>query len=126
MMRVLAALCCALSFAGAAVAPAGEHRPPEAELVSAADGIAPGQTIHVALRQKIQKGWHTYWRNSGDSGEATKVAWTLPAGWTAGDFVWPAPRSAAGRAADELRLRGRGAAAGGADRAGDGPGRARR
>ena len=63
----------------------------QAELVAAAQGIAPGQTIHVALRQKIQKDWHTYWRNAGDSGEATKLTWTLPPGWIASDFTWPTP-----------------------------------
>ena len=62
-----------------------------AELVAETGSIAPGQTIQVALRQKIDDGWHTYWRNPGDSGEATKIAWTLPAGWQAGEFVWPAP-----------------------------------
>jgi thiol:disulfide interchange protein DsbD len=63
-----------------------------AELVARDQSIAPGATTYVALRQKIDKGWHTYWRNSGDSGEATRIAWTLPAGWTAGDIVWPAPK----------------------------------
>ncbi|RYD29871.1 MAG: magnesium/cobalt transporter CorA, partial [Sphingomonadales bacterium] len=29
-----------------------------------------------------------YWRNAGDSGEATRIAWTLPVGWSAGEFVW--------------------------------------
>ena len=62
-----------------------------AELVSETPAIAPGQTIQVALRQKIDAGWHTYWRNPGDSGEATKIAWTLPPGWQASDFTWPAP-----------------------------------
>lgn len=62
-----------------------------AELVSEAKGIAPDQTIHIALRQQMQKGWHTYWRNAGDSGEATKITWALPAGWTASDFTWPTP-----------------------------------
>lgn len=62
-----------------------------AELVARDQSIAPGSTTYVALRQKIDKGWHTYWRNSGDSGEATKIAWTLPPGWTAGEIVWPAP-----------------------------------
>lgn len=63
----------------------------KAELVSSTQGIQPGQTIHVALRQQIQKDWHTYWRNPGDSGEATKLTWTLPPGWTASDFTWPTP-----------------------------------
>ncbi|MDP3747633.1 MAG: protein-disulfide reductase DsbD family protein [Phenylobacterium sp.] len=63
-----------------------------AELVARDATVTPGATTYVAVRQKIDKGWHTYWRNSGDSGEATKVVWTLPVGWTAGDIVWPAPQ----------------------------------
>lgn len=62
-----------------------------AELVPATQGVQPGQTTYVALRQKIDKGWHTYWRNSGDSGEATRIVWTLPKGWSAGDIVWAPP-----------------------------------
>jgi thiol:disulfide interchange protein DsbD len=63
----------------------------EVELVSQEAGVAPGSTAYVALRQKIQPGWHTYWRNPGDAGDATRIVWTLPAGWTAGDIVWPTP-----------------------------------
>lgn len=63
----------------------------EAELVAQTRSIAPGRTVHVALRQEIDKGWHTYWRNSGDSGEPTTIAWTLPPGWKAGDIVWAPP-----------------------------------
>ena len=63
----------------------------EVELVSQEAGAAPGSTVFVALRQKIQPGWHTYWRNPGDAGDATRIAWTLPPGWTAGDIVWPTP-----------------------------------
>ncbi len=46
----------------------------------------------MALRQQIERGWHTYWRNPGDAGEATQIKWTLPAGWRAGDIQWPAPQ----------------------------------
>ena len=63
----------------------------EAELLSETTGAAPGSTLYVALRQKIVPGWHTYWRNPGDAGQATALTWTLPTGWTAGDIVWPAP-----------------------------------
>ena len=63
----------------------------KAELVPQTQGISPGQTTYVALRQEIQKGWHTYWRNPGDSGEATQIVWTLPPGWSAGDIVWAPP-----------------------------------
>jgi thiol:disulfide interchange protein DsbD len=63
-----------------------------AELVSQTQGVAPGGLAYVAIRQDIAKGWHTYWRNPGDSGEATSAKWTLPAGWTTGDWVWPQPQ----------------------------------
>ncbi len=63
----------------------------KARLISETDAIAPGQSIWVALEFTIRDGWHTYWRNPGDSGQATKLAWTLPAGLTAGDIVWSTP-----------------------------------
>jgi len=63
----------------------------EAELVSMSQWAAPGSTAVVAIRQKIQPGWHTYWRNPGDSGGATSLTWSLPSGITAGDIVWPLP-----------------------------------
>ncbi len=63
----------------------------EASLVAETTGAAPGSTLYVALRQKILPGWHTYWRNPGDAGQATSLTWTLPPGWAAGDIVWPTP-----------------------------------
>ncbi|MGC1386794.1 MAG: protein-disulfide reductase DsbD domain-containing protein [Steroidobacteraceae bacterium] len=62
-----------------------------ARLISEVDGIAPGQSIWVALEFNIRDGWHTYWRNPGDSGQATTLRWTLPAGLSAGEIVWTAP-----------------------------------
>ena len=56
---------------------------------------APGSTLYLGLQETIAPGWHTYWRNPGDSGDPTAVAWTLPAGWKAGEIVWPAPERAA-------------------------------
>jgi thiol:disulfide interchange protein len=52
---------------------------------------APGQTIVAAVRLKMPEGWHTYWKNPGDSGKATAINWQLPAGMTAGDIEWPVP-----------------------------------
>ncbi|HEY9216735.1 MAG TPA: protein-disulfide reductase DsbD domain-containing protein, partial [Phenylobacterium sp.] len=91
MRRLFAGLLAAAALSAPAWAAPVDTGHLEAELVSQAASIAPGQTIHVALRQKIDKGWHTYWRNSGDSGEPTTVKWTLPAGWSAGEILWPTP-----------------------------------
>ena len=90
-MRIFFGALLALIVSGAAFAQPVNTGHLQAELVAGTQGIAPGQTIQVALRQKIQKDWHTYWRNAGDSGEATKIKWTLPPGWTASDFTWPTP-----------------------------------
>jgi thiol:disulfide interchange protein/DsbC/DsbD-like thiol-disulfide interchange protein len=64
----------------------------EAELVPMSAWAAPGSTAVVAVRQQIRPGWHTYWRNPGDSGGPTTLSWTLPAGVAAGDIVWPLPQ----------------------------------
>ncbi len=63
----------------------------KAELVAQTTAATPGRQIYVALHQSIAPGWHTYWRNPGDAGQSTTIAWTLPQGWTAGPIVWPAP-----------------------------------
>jgi thiol:disulfide interchange protein DsbD len=63
----------------------------KARLVGEVQSVAPGQTFWVALELDIREGWHTYWRNPGDSGEATKLNWQLPPGFTAGDIVWTTP-----------------------------------
>ena len=63
----------------------------KSRLVSEVNSIAPGQAFWVALQLDIRDGWHTYWRNPGDSGQATKLLWQLPPGFTAGDIVWTTP-----------------------------------
>ncbi|WP_363378205.1 protein-disulfide reductase DsbD domain-containing protein [Brevundimonas sp.] len=62
-----------------------------AELVPMSQWAAPGSTAVVAVRQDIEPGWHTYWRNPGDSGGPTELDWTLPGGVEAGEIVWPLP-----------------------------------
>lgn len=66
----------------------------EGELHSARAAIAPGETFTVALRTRIAEGWHTYWRNPGDSGEPTELTWSAPSGFEIGPIQWPAPEPA--------------------------------
>ncbi|MEP4053398.1 MAG: thioredoxin family protein [Litorimonas sp.] len=63
-----------------------------ASIVSSHDSVAPGQEFYVALRTTLDEGWHTYWRNPGDSGEPVQTSWDLPEGVTAGGISWPLPR----------------------------------
>src|SRR5215470_13874836 len=65
----------------------------EAELVAAQTAVVPGEPLTVALRLSMQKGWHTYWQNPGDSGLPTTLEWKLPPGINAGPIEWPVPRA---------------------------------
>ncbi|MFN8694389.1 MAG: protein-disulfide reductase DsbD family protein [Holosporales bacterium] len=80
-----------LSFFFASMPAVAQDPKVNVELLSSRTTAAPGETFTVALRQDITPGWHTYWRNPGDSGEETKLHWQLPEGWTASDILWPAP-----------------------------------
>jgi thiol:disulfide interchange protein/DsbC/DsbD-like thiol-disulfide interchange protein len=61
-------------------------------LAHAPEGVAPGKTVWVGLQLAHQPEWHTYWKNSGDSGLPTQLQWTLPAGLDAGEIAWPVPK----------------------------------
>lgn len=63
----------------------------EASLVAEVVSIAPNTSFWVGLRLRLAPGWHTYWRNPGDSGLATRIDWELPEGVVAGDIRWPVP-----------------------------------
>jgi thiol:disulfide interchange protein DsbD len=64
----------------------------QAELVAEHAALAPGAN-RVALRLAPEPGWHTYYREPGDVGLPTTLAWTLPDGFTAGPIEWPAPET---------------------------------
>jgi DsbC/DsbD-like thiol-disulfide interchange protein len=91
-MRLLLAVL-ALLFASPVMAAEVNTGHLKIELIAQDATVAPGTTAYVALRQDIDKGWHTYWRNPGDSGEPPKLTWTLPSGWKAGEFVWATPKT---------------------------------
>lgn len=90
---IMAALAGLVLAASAAAQPVNSGNV-EGELHSARAAVAPGERFTIVLRQNINEGWHTYWRNSGDSGEPTELTWSAPAGWIAGPLQWPAPEPA--------------------------------
>jgi thiol:disulfide interchange protein DsbD len=51
----------------------------------------PGDTVLAGVQLKMESGWHTYWKNPGEAGQATEIKWTLPPGVTAGEIQWPLP-----------------------------------
>ena len=86
VLAVVFALLCVPAQAASAVQ--SDH---VALSVSLESPAKPGSTVWVAIEQKIAPGWHTYWRNPGDSGLATSLSWILPKGVTAGEPQWPVP-----------------------------------
>jgi len=62
-----------------------------AQLILAAETARPGDTVMAGVHLHMDPGWHTYWRNAGQSGIATTNIWELPKGVTAGKIQWPVP-----------------------------------
>ncbi len=91
--RAAIGVAAALAFATVSLGAPVKTENVEAELVAERTAIVPGEPITVALRLKIADGWHTYWRNPGDSGLPTTLAWRLPDGVAASPIEWPAPRA---------------------------------
>ena len=73
-----------------ALAPLAIQAQVQASLVAADKSVQPGQPFTVALRLEQQSPWHTYWISAG-TGYPSKLEWSLPPGWTAGDIQWPTP-----------------------------------
>jgi DsbC/DsbD-like thiol-disulfide interchange protein len=88
MVRMAAAVC-ALASSVAAAPPASRHVQPE--LVAEVESIAAGRPFQAGLRLRMEPEWHTYWKNPGDSGLATRLTWKLPDGFRAGPIEWPYP-----------------------------------
>lgn len=49
--------------------------------------------IRVGILYKLYPNWHIYWKNSGDSGLPTKIEFSLPEGFEAGELNWPLPKA---------------------------------
>ena len=55
------------------------------------DTVAPGDKTVLALAMKMAPGWHTYWKNAGDSGQPVEIRWEAPEGVEIGEARWPVP-----------------------------------
>ena len=72
----------------------GTARGPHSEVSLLAETLSlrPGATVRLGLRFRLDKDWHIYWENPGDSGQAPQVQWRLPENFSAGPIEWPFPR----------------------------------
>jgi thiol:disulfide interchange protein len=80
-----------LGTAGHAQLPQPGKNAIAASLIPESTVVVPGETVTLALMMRPSKGWHGYWKNPGDSGMETQIAWEMPAGLTAGPIQYPVP-----------------------------------
>lgn len=71
--------------------PLKSDSPVEATLLGNTSALVPGEKFTVGVLLKMAPGWHTYFREPGDSGLPTKIKWELPEGFSAGEIQWPKP-----------------------------------
>ena len=60
--------------------------------VSLIKGTYANNTLSIGIKMDMQEGWHTYWKNPGDSGGPIKVNWNYKNdSIQISDVLWPAP-----------------------------------
>lgn len=77
MLGWSAALILSLCFASLSVA---QHKRVVVDVVPSSSSLKAGDDFQIAVRFKIESGWHMYWLNPGDSGLPPTVEWTAPEG----------------------------------------------
>ena len=82
-----------LSFIGHGMVRAEPVKTPHAEieLIPDKDGFSETGDLWVGVRIKPMTGWHTYWQNPGDTGQAPVIEWSLPEDIKAKPIQWPVP-----------------------------------
>ncbi|HEY6293623.1 MAG TPA: protein-disulfide reductase DsbD domain-containing protein [Terriglobia bacterium] len=63
----------------------------QVELLSLETKARPDAKLLVGVHFVLEKGWHIYWINPGDSGQSPSFQWQLPEGFSAGSIEWPRP-----------------------------------
>ena len=59
-------------------------------LVKSTESIITSESF-IGIKFDLNSGWHTYWKNPGDSGGPLEVKWDLPSNLELGLINWPAP-----------------------------------
>ena len=59
--------------------------------VYAPQGLKAGSPMWLGVALHHKPGWHTYWKNPGDTGLPTHFIWKTPSTLSVGETVWPLP-----------------------------------
>ena len=61
------------------------------EVIPEKNVIANESEIFLIVKFNLDKDWHTYWINPGDSGDPASFNWELPNGFNISEPIWPTP-----------------------------------
>jgi len=75
----------------AAIAQQGTAQHAKVELLARQTSVKPGSDVQLGVHFMLEKGWHIYWINPGDSGQPPSFQWHLPPRFSAGEIQWPRP-----------------------------------
>ena len=64
-----------------------------AEIIHDIQSLKPSQEYLIGVKFNLDPGWHTYWKNPGDSGEKASFEWNLPDGLVLEGPFWPQPEN---------------------------------
>jgi thiol:disulfide interchange protein len=62
------------------------------ELMTEEEAFTPGHPLTVGVMLSLEKDWHTYWSNPGDSGATPRFTLSAPRGFEVGPVDWPLPK----------------------------------
>ena len=61
------------------------------EVIPEKNVIDKEREIFLVVKFNLDKNWHTYWINPGDSGDPASFNWDLPEGFNISEPIWPTP-----------------------------------
>ena len=65
----------------------------DVRMISDVSVISPGDSGTFGFHMTIEEGWHTYWKNPGDSGIPARISWSGADGFETGEIQWPWPET---------------------------------
>jgi suppressor for copper-sensitivity B len=91
-LGLAAALAAAPAAAGSGASDWAGEPEGRARLVSALEGVGPDGRLVLGVEIRLAPGWHTYWRDPGESGAPPAFDWSGSENLAAAELRWPAPR----------------------------------
>lgn len=63
-----------------------------AKIVVDSYSLEKSRSLPIGILIELEKDWHIYWRNSGDTGIPTSIEFDLPEGISISEIQWPVPK----------------------------------